>query len=131
MIEAARILCLAPHPDDEVLGCGGTLALAAARGARVHVAVVFDELQGLAPLHVARKVVAGGLGVGRHAAGAAAIREDVPRQHNRMDGTRVLGAQAELAGCRLRGWFRAFSIFLSTVRFFALLSQPCVFNLLF
>ncbi len=46
MIDAERILCLAPHPDDEVLGCGGTLALAAARGASVHVLVVFDGALG-------------------------------------------------------------------------------------
>jgi LmbE family N-acetylglucosaminyl deacetylase len=33
-------LILAPHPDDEVLGCGGAMARAAARGEEVHVAVV-------------------------------------------------------------------------------------------
>ena len=58
MIEAARILCLAPHPDDEVLGCGGTLALAAARGARVHVAVVFDGALGDPEGHLAGADVA-------------------------------------------------------------------------
>jgi LmbE family N-acetylglucosaminyl deacetylase len=46
MIDGRRILCLAPHPDDEVLGCGGTLALLAARGASVHVVVVFDGALG-------------------------------------------------------------------------------------
>ncbi|TPJ57310.1 PIG-L deacetylase family protein [Mesorhizobium sp. B2-6-1] len=35
-----RLLVIAPHPDDEVLGCGGTIARMAAQGAEVHVAVV-------------------------------------------------------------------------------------------
>lgn len=45
-----RWLVIAPHPDDEVLGCGGTIARVADRGGDVHVAVVtrgqppaFDE----------------------------------------------------------------------------------------
>jgi len=46
LIDADRILVVAPHPDDEVVGCGGTLALAAARGAVVHVVVVFDGALG-------------------------------------------------------------------------------------
>ena len=46
MIEAERILVVAPHPDDEVLGCGGTLALCSERGASVHVLVVFDGAAG-------------------------------------------------------------------------------------
>lgn len=35
-----RVLVLAPHPDDEVLGCGGTIARLAASGHEVHVAIV-------------------------------------------------------------------------------------------
>ena len=35
-------LCVAPHPDDEALGCGGTLARLARGGARVGVAWVSD-----------------------------------------------------------------------------------------
>ncbi|RYZ13318.1 MAG: glycosyltransferase [Comamonadaceae bacterium] len=38
--EARSVLVLAPHPDDEVFGCGGALALHVAAGARVHVVVV-------------------------------------------------------------------------------------------
>ena len=37
-----RILVIAAHPDDEVLGCGATLALAADAGASVHVAFLAD-----------------------------------------------------------------------------------------
>jgi LmbE family N-acetylglucosaminyl deacetylase/GT2 family glycosyltransferase len=36
------VLAIAPHPDDEVLGCGGALALHARRGDRVHVLVLSD-----------------------------------------------------------------------------------------
>ena len=36
----ACVLVLAPHPDDEVLGCGGAIARHAAAGDDVHVVVV-------------------------------------------------------------------------------------------
>jgi LmbE family N-acetylglucosaminyl deacetylase len=36
------ILVLAAHPDDEVLGCGGTIARLASQGGRVHVAYLAD-----------------------------------------------------------------------------------------
>ena len=35
-----RILVLAPHPDDETLGCGGTAARLAAAGAMVHIVIL-------------------------------------------------------------------------------------------
>ncbi len=34
------MLVFAPHSDDETLGCGGMLALAARNGAKVHVVLV-------------------------------------------------------------------------------------------
>ncbi len=46
MRDARRILVLAPHADDEVLGCGGTLALRTACGAEVHIVVTFDGAAG-------------------------------------------------------------------------------------
>jgi LmbE family N-acetylglucosaminyl deacetylase len=46
---AARVLVLAPHADDEVLGVGGALALHAERGDDVRVIVVFDGKLGLEP----------------------------------------------------------------------------------
>lgn len=41
-----RVLVLAPHPDDEVFGCGGTLRLLADAGARITVAVASDGALG-------------------------------------------------------------------------------------
>ncbi len=38
----ATVLVMAPHPDDEALGCGGTLALLARGGVRVHIAYLTD-----------------------------------------------------------------------------------------
>jgi LmbE family N-acetylglucosaminyl deacetylase len=38
----SSVLILAAHPDDEVLGCGGTIAKLAANGAIVHVAFLAD-----------------------------------------------------------------------------------------
>lgn len=35
-------LCVAPHPDDEALGCGGTLAMLSRGGARVGIVWVSD-----------------------------------------------------------------------------------------
>jgi len=39
---ADRILVIAPHPDDEVLGCGGTMARLAELGVRVEVAIMTE-----------------------------------------------------------------------------------------
>lgn len=36
------LLVLAPHPDDESLGCGGLIAEACSRGEMVHVAILTD-----------------------------------------------------------------------------------------
>ena len=43
----ATILVFAPHPDDEILGCGGYLAKRQAAGAKISVVVVSDGEQGL------------------------------------------------------------------------------------
>ena len=41
-----RVLILAPHPDDDVIGVGGTAALHVAQGDPVHVIVAFSGLEG-------------------------------------------------------------------------------------
>jgi LmbE family N-acetylglucosaminyl deacetylase len=43
---ASRVVVFAPHPDDEVLGCGGALADLLERGARLDVVLVTDGAAG-------------------------------------------------------------------------------------
>ncbi len=43
---AGPVLVLAPHPDDETMGCGGTLALHADQGDPIHVLFVCSGIQG-------------------------------------------------------------------------------------
>ncbi len=56
----SRVLVVAPHPDDEVLACGGLAALLAAVGSRVSVLAVTDgeasnPRGSLAPVELARR----------------------------------------------------------------------------
>ncbi|XFA72926.1 PIG-L family deacetylase [Thermosynechococcaceae cyanobacterium Okahandja] len=39
-----RVLVVAAHPDDEILGCGGTLALHSARGDRVTIMIMAEGI---------------------------------------------------------------------------------------
>ena len=45
-----KILVVAAHPDDEVLGCGGTLAKAIAEGAVVHVLFLGEGISARFPI---------------------------------------------------------------------------------
>lgn len=45
MSTPSRILVIAPHPDDEVLGCGGTIQKYTARGFEVHLCVVTEAYE--------------------------------------------------------------------------------------
>jgi len=77
-----RVLVLAPHPDDEVLGCGGMLAFHASRG---------DEV---------RVVFLTGAGSPREEEAVRAARTlglDAPRVHGFADGG--LADEEELAPC--------------------------------
>jgi len=47
--EACKVLVLAPHMDDEVFGCGGTLAQSVCRGSEVVVAYLTDGSKGYGP----------------------------------------------------------------------------------
>lgn len=42
---AERLVVIAPHPDDEILGCGGLLAMQAARGGQVLIVGLTDGEQ--------------------------------------------------------------------------------------
>lgn len=42
--ESRRLLVIAAHPDDETLGCGGTMALAASRGWPVRVLIMGEGI---------------------------------------------------------------------------------------
>ena len=56
--EPGRVLVFAPHPDDEVLGCGGTLALHREQGDEVRVVVAFDGAGAEPKASAARTTVA-------------------------------------------------------------------------
>ncbi len=53
---ARRVLVLAPHPDDEIFGCGAALADLRARGADLLVCVLTDGAGGEADPEVRRRV---------------------------------------------------------------------------
>ena len=40
MKRAMNILIIAPHPDDEVLGCGGTIVKQVTTGDKVHLCIM-------------------------------------------------------------------------------------------
>jgi LmbE family N-acetylglucosaminyl deacetylase len=92
---AAPVLVVAAHPDDEVLGCGGTMALMAAKGHPVHVLMLADgESSRVAKL--ARGEVAGQMDARNSAADAAcailgcASVEVLDLPDNRLDGIEML-----------------------------------------
>lgn len=53
MNEYSRALVIAPHPDDEVLGAGGTMAALSAYGCEVHVLVASQDKPPLYPADTA------------------------------------------------------------------------------
>ncbi|MFZ4655040.1 MAG: PIG-L deacetylase family protein, partial [Methylococcaceae bacterium] len=46
LTEPDRLLVVAPHPDDETFGCGGTLSLLAQGPCQVRVLIVSDGAKG-------------------------------------------------------------------------------------
>lgn len=57
LLRGGRVLVVAPHADDETLGCGGTMALLRQAGCTLRVLVVTDGAAG-DPLHYVDDVVA-------------------------------------------------------------------------
>jgi LmbE family N-acetylglucosaminyl deacetylase len=55
---ARRVLVVAPHMDDEVIPCGGTLILLAEQGAEIHVTFVTDSSAGLRSAEAAAQLIA-------------------------------------------------------------------------
>ncbi len=84
MLDRLRdVLCVAAHPDDEVLGCGATLATLAARGHNVHVLVLGEG--------VGARYVGNGRSdeetsaLSREFVAAAAVLGVTPHQHDLPD----------------------------------------------
>jgi N-acetylglucosamine malate deacetylase 1 len=73
LLGAARVLAIAPHPDDEVLGAGGTIARLSDAGAEVIVAIV---TKGAPPLF--------------SDAGAAKVRGEARAAHARLGVARTV-----------------------------------------
>jgi LmbE family N-acetylglucosaminyl deacetylase len=82
---AERVLVLAPHMDDETIGCGGALARHVRAGATVHVVFLTD---------------------GRHGSGKMASLKGEARQAEEMKliATRKAEAQRALATLGVQGW---------------------------
>jgi len=55
---ARRMLVVAPHMDDEVIPCGGTLILLAEQGAEIHVTFATDSSAGLRSAEAAAQLIA-------------------------------------------------------------------------
>lgn len=79
MRDGEKILVVAAHPDDEVLGCGGALALAAEMGAEVHVAFLADGVSSRGQ-------------AGDHSAEMTARREAA------LKATKIIGAKSTFFG---------------------------------
>lgn len=69
------ILIIAPHPDDEVLGCGGSIVQHAAGGRRVHVAFLSSGERGV-PGVLEEDAAVLREGEARQAAGVLGVREE-------------------------------------------------------
>jgi glycosyltransferase involved in cell wall biosynthesis/LmbE family N-acetylglucosaminyl deacetylase len=84
-----RILVFAPHPDDEIIGCGGYLALKRAEGAIIRVIVVSDGAMGFPPFCPAES----GLRQSESCSGLTELQIDDVRFWNYADGAIPLGGE--------------------------------------
>ena len=96
-----KVLVVAAHPDDEVLGCGGTIARLASEGRAVHVLLLADGEKSRAAADGSG--VAAGAVAARKAAAEKACRilgcesvESLSMPDNRMDGLVLLDVVKEI-----------------------------------
>ena len=96
-----KVLVVAAHPDDEVLGCGGTIARLAAAGRAVHVLLLADGENSRAAADGSG--VAAGAVAARNVAAEQACRilgcasvESLALPDNRMDGVLLLDLVKEI-----------------------------------
>lgn len=78
---ARRVLVLAPHMDDETIGCGGAILAHRAAGAAVEVAFLTDGSRGFLPQELARRSEAERIAIRREEAGRACEILDVAGLH--------------------------------------------------
>ncbi len=112
-----RLVIVAPHPDDEVLGCGGLLQSHRAQGGEVLVVAVTD---GEASHGTGNAGEMSALGLRRRresAQGLADLGITQPEQVKRL-GLRDGGIAADAVELRhlLGGWFRADDVVITTWR---------------
>jgi LmbE family N-acetylglucosaminyl deacetylase len=96
----SRVLVVAAHPDDEVLGCGGTVARHSAEGDEVHVLILAEGVKSREGESVEQGKELAGLKAAAHAANAVlGVRSlellDFP--DNRMDSCSVDEVRASVA----------------------------------
>ena len=98
-MEFRRVLCVCAHPDDEALGCGGTLARLAAEGAEVHLLFMADGVNARsgAPASALEKRRAMALQAAEVLGARAPTFLDFP--DNRMDGVELLDVVSEIERC--------------------------------
>lgn len=86
-----RVLIVAAHPDDEVLGCGGTIARHAAAKDAVQILFLADGVGGRGPVDKST-AIAGRMGAACDAAGKLGVGKPVflGLQDNRLDATALL-----------------------------------------
>src|SRR6266568_2511399 len=96
-----RVVVVAAHPDDEVLGCGGTLARMALEGRAVHILLLADgetsRTEGSARL-AARNAAAEGA---CKTLGCASV-EVLGLPDNRLDGLELLDVVKKIEICMER-----------------------------
>ncbi len=75
-----RVLVVAAHPDDELLGPGGTLARHVHEGDEVHVRILSDGVSSRYPTHMQSVLTGAASQVGTHLRFASVTVDDFPDQ---------------------------------------------------